>query len=511
MLVNGAVNKNNIITFLKDKKRCIVITTYASSYKIDEATKEISFTFDMKINDECHHLTSVINNPDKKQYIKMLNIKSHKQLSLTATIKHIESLEKNDSIISNDDVKYFGDILDRKCLYWAIKKEIICDYTIQTILANKEELEQKLTKFNITTETDKRLFLSAYISLKSIFERTSNHLLIYSNNRDNSSKIFKYIDYIVDDNYFNDFFNKSNLYYSKYDGDMNKVMQTEIIEQFENFKYGIIICVYCLGEGWDFPLLDSVVFAENMTSNIRIVQSALRPIRKNNNNPNKTATIILPFLGISTDFCKNSENPDFKKVREVILQMGQEDETVQQKHFVFKINFENPDKRLKKSNNSNNQVNPLGEYDEELTKNIRLNIIKREDLGGITYEKAKKIIAQKNIKNKKEYYDLCDEDNRLPKEPMITFNNQFKNWIDYLNIERKYYDLDICKQKVKEYMKINENKIEKYYLDKFKLISKLCKYDKLFPPNDLWIDYYDIIDLEDIIKFVYHKKKYIKQ
>lgn len=39
---------------------------------------------------------------------------------------------------------------------------------------------------------------------------------------------------------------------------------------------GIIACVYCLGEGYDIPLLDGVVFAENMTSNIRIVQSALR-------------------------------------------------------------------------------------------------------------------------------------------------------------------------------------------------------------------------------------------
>lgn len=54
--------------------------------------------------------------------------------------------------------------------------------------------------------------------------------------------------------------------------------------------------MYCLGEGWDFPLLDGVLISENMTANIRIVQSALRPIRKNINEPNKLTKIILPIL-----------------------------------------------------------------------------------------------------------------------------------------------------------------------------------------------------------------------
>ena len=68
-----------------------------------------------------------------------------------------------------------------------------------------------------------------------------------------------------------------------------------MLANFEKSKFGIISCVYCLGEGWDFPLLDGVVFAENMSSNIRIVQSALRASRKNKNEPNKI-TKILNFI-----------------------------------------------------------------------------------------------------------------------------------------------------------------------------------------------------------------------
>lgn len=49
---------------------------------------------------------------------------------------------------------------------------------------------------------------------------------------------------------------------------------------FKITKFGMITCVYCLGEGWDFPLLDGVVFAENKTPNIRIVQSVLRASKR---------------------------------------------------------------------------------------------------------------------------------------------------------------------------------------------------------------------------------------
>ena len=46
------------------------------------------------------------------------------------------------------------------------------------------------------------------------------------------------------------------------------------------------MCVYIFGEGFDLPKLNGVVFAEQMTSEIRIVQSALRPNRMDKNQPN---------------------------------------------------------------------------------------------------------------------------------------------------------------------------------------------------------------------------------
>jgi superfamily II DNA or RNA helicase len=502
LIVSGGIDIENIMEFLENnQKRCIVITTYSSAHKVYNATQQTGFVFDMKLPDECHHLTR--NNMELKNttktYIQMLNIPCVKQLSLTATLKNLESMWNDDNVISNDNVNYFGEIIDRKCLLWAINENIICDYVIQTIITNEEQLEEQLSRFHIIEENDKRLFLSAFASLKSISDGHSHHLLDYSNNKENSRKLIQYITMLLDYNYFN----ISDLYYSDYDGEMKSKDQKEIINNFEKARFGIISCVYCLGEGWDFPLLDAVVFAENMSSNIRIVQSASRASRKNKHQPNKITKIILPILN-RDDWLENNNNPDLKKVREVIYQMGLEDETISQKIKVFRISIGKPEPNPNEPN-TNEPVDDFGEYDDELTQRLRLKTVKRSALA-TSYEKARKIIADKNIKSKESYYELCERDIRLEKEPEIVFQEQFTNWIDYLSIERIYYDLETCKNKVDEYLSLYPE-IKKHYLELEIVSNELCKKDTLFPPNGLWVEYYNVKDLRDIITITNNKKK----
>lgn len=481
LIVSKGIFESSIEEFLKSNKKYIVITTYASSHKVNKATKNLSFTFGMKINDECHHLTS--SNMElahtTKKYIEMLKIKSDKQLSLTATIKQLESPDINS--VSNDDIKHFGEVIDKKSMLWAINEKIICDYSIQTIITNEIDISIE--------ENDKRLFLSAFASLKSLSEGHTHHLLIYSNNKENSSKIVKFIKQLLDEKYFN----LPGLYYSDYHSDMKTKDQVKILKKFDKAKLAIITCVYCLGEGWDFPKLDGVVFAENMSSNIRIVQSALRASRKNKDEPNKLTKIILPVLN-KNDWLDNSENSDLRKVKEVIYQMGLEDETITEKIKVFKINIEKEESEESKKEEVSDE---LGEYDSELTEKLRLKTINRNSLM-ITYEKALKILAERDIKSKEAYYELCKKDYRLPTEPEIAFKGKFTNWIDYLGIKRVYYDLVTCKNKVNEYLQ-KYPKLQNYYNNLALLITELCKIDPLFPPNGLWLDYYNKIDFQDII------------
>ena len=495
LIVASGVKKENIIDFIQNQKKCIIITTYSSAHKVYKATEKIKYKFDMKILDEVHHLTTenMKESHTTKKYVQMLNIKSRKQISLTATIKQLEDMYNSDNmIVSNDNIEYFGEIIEKKNLLWAINKKIICDYVIQTIITDDEN---EMFENEINNENDKRLLLSAYVALKSINEKQSHHLLVYTNNKENSLKIQKYIKMLLEKKYYK----ISKIHYSNYHSEMKKKKQQEIINNFTKSKYGIISCVYCLGEGWDMPLLDGVVFAENMTSNIRIVQSALRASRKNKNEENKITKIILPILNIN-NWIENNENNDLKKIRKVIYQMGLEDETITDKIKVYRINIKKNKKIKKKDRN-----NEIGEYDNEITKELRLKTLKRTILG-TTYEKAKKIIANKKIKSKESYYELCKKDNRLTEEPEITYKGQFEGWIEYLNIERKYYDLKTCMKKVKEYLKINPE-IKKMHLELSKICEKLCEKDELFPPKGIWVDYYSVRELKELIIIKKNKKK----
>ena len=190
-----------------------------------------------------------------------------------------------------------------------------------------------------------------------------------------------------------------------------------------------------------------------------------------------------------------------KKVREVIYQMGLEDETIIQKIKVFKIDIE----KQKPRNVEREITDDIGEYDDDLTQQLKLKTIKRTAID-ITYEKAKKIIADKHIRSKEDYYALCEKDNRLSKEPEVVFKGQFTNWIDYLNIERIYYDLETCRNKIEEYL-IDNPEIKKHYLDLSIISNELVKIDRLFPPNGLWVEYYNVKGLQDIIIITNQRRK----
>ena len=491
--IDSSMEMRKITNFLENNAaKSIILTTYASSFKLNEIARKTKTTFDMKINDEVHHLTkkNIYINPSEKEYIKMLYIPSKKELSLTATIKTIEG-ENIENTISNDNTNIFGDIILHKSLLWAIQEKIVCDYCIQTISIDEEDMES-IEGWELRNDTEKRLFIATYIALKSINEGYSHHLLIYCNNQPNTEKINKYIDFFIRNKYFH----IENLYYSNYHSNMSINNRKKILNCFRDEKYGILSSVYCLGEGIDIPYLDGVVFSENMISNIRIIQSALRACRKNKKEPNKIAKIILPILN-KDDWFENNTNQDLKKVTEVISQLGiNEDEMIIEKIKTYRVNWN----RDPKKRNTQNTI----EYDLQFTKKIRLKTKHRLNLK-ISYEKAKQILVENRIQSKSEYANYARNHLYLPSNPKVYFGREFKGWIDYLSIQSSYYTLKECIEKTKQY-------IEKYCLqntfDVDFIVTKLCKIDDKFPPKDLWKDYYMIENLTDIVPITY-KKRYI--
>ena len=64
----------------------------------------------------------------------------------------------------------------------------------------------------------------------------------------------------------------------------------------------------------------------------------------------------------------------------------------------------------------------------------------------------------------------------------------------------------MCKRKIVEYLLLYPE-IKKHYLKLSNVVEELCKKDNLFPPNGLWVEYYNVKDLQDIITITNTKKK----
>jgi superfamily II DNA or RNA helicase len=463
----------DVATFVANNPKCVVITTYSSSYKL------IGAVFDLKILDEAHHLTSInLEASSSRAFVRILDVESSKQLALTATPKQLEG-NNDPNIISNDNRQQFGEVIHRLNLLWAIENNVVCDYVIQTIVVDEGKINDSIE--------NKRLFLAAYCALKSMVNKNmpSHHLLIYCNDMYNSAVILGYLKALLR-NQFSEL--ADDCFAETYNSNMAPLQQREILDRFESARLGIIICVYCLGEGWNCPLLDAVVFAENMSSNIRITQCAQRACRKNYFDPCKIAKTILPILDMDED-----DKQDLKTVREVIYQMGLEDASVISKMSVYR---DAPDEEVP---NKPPGSNPTMEfvYDEEITRRLRLKTTPRTTIG---FEAIRKMLADRNIRSIEQYNDLCECDIRFPRDPEKTFGHLVArwSWVYYFGIQSTFYAIDVCRQKCIDYLE-ERSDIRTKVLDISVVCEELCKIDAMFPPLGMWVDYYGVNDLSDII------------
>ena len=209
------------------------------------------------------------------------------------------------------------------------------------------------------------------------------------------------------------------------------------------YSIGYVVAKYSMG--YDFNKLDFMCLSDPKLSIQDIIQCIGRGIRpdelgQNGSNKEKILNVSLPVYIDNNDYNK------YEKIIEVL------------KYLLYDIGipFEEIEFKNIHAFILNEKTQTTNDYDGiNNVKSVLLNLLELENKKTqlkITYEKARKIIAKKNIKSKEDYYELCEKDNRLTKEPEILFKGQFTNWIDYLSIERIYYDFETCKKKVNEYL-----------------------------------------------------------
>jgi len=356
---------------------------------------------------------------------------------------------------------------------------------------NKKNIDNIKYIINDFIEYNRKFGFSFHNKQKNAFNLFYKHYIIFNNKITNIKPFL-----LVSDNFTIEREEKLKCINLDYDYRNVKVFENNIN------SIGYVVAKYSMG--YDFNKLDFMFFGDPKLSIPDIKQSIGRGIRPdqlgiNGSNKDKELVISLPI------YIDENEKDELKY--DTILQVLKY--LIYDVEIPFKdIIFKNRHKTLNKTNKptSSNEYNG----DDDITSKL-LDLLeqdKKRTFQDITYQKAIKIIAEYNIKNKEDYYELCDKDNRLSKEPDKIFKGQFTNWIEYLSIERKYYDIETCKNKINEYLTLYPN-IKKNYLDLSLVSLELSNLDNLFPPTDLWVEYYNVQDLRDIINISHKKKKII--
>ena len=453
-----------------------LITTY------DSCDKLLNYTFDFKIGDEAHHL---VGSDSEKTKDAFHNIKSNKTLFMTATAKVVEN-KSNKVIYSMDDEKIFGKVIDEKSINWAIENKKITDYNLVILKNTENEINNIINSLNLYDDNkiyNKDLFLSAFMSLKSIEKyHDLTHILIYTNKTEHCELVKEYIDDILELNIIN--INKENYYNEALHSKSASKLSSEI-SKFKKASWGIISSVYIFGEGFDCPKLNGVVFGENMESDIRIVQSTLRPNRLDSSFPNKKAYVIIPYIEKENS---DSDKESFEKCRKIIAKIGNYDERIEQKIRVVSLN--------KPNNNSTEPITKkeikyyhIIENSNELTK-IKLRLKYRRALDSLYSEEQDEfnyvisLNKELNIQSKEDYVKIKDIHKNYIDDPEKYFKEKgiWSDWYDFIGIDTKKFIQD--KNDWLNFCKDNNVKS----LDDY---NELCKLHEELPmnPGDFYIGF----------------------
>lgn len=455
-----------------------IITTYASCFKL------IDTQFDLKIGDECHHLSGF--NKSDKGYTMFHSITSNKSLYMTATKKIIESNLNNYSM---DDERIFGKCIDEKTVKWAIDNGVIADYKVVVIKTTEDTIYDIISELGIELE-DKHieLFISAYMTLKSLDTyHDLTHMLCYTNTIIHAHLVNRFIELLLYKNIFKSL-HKEDFYNEALHSDSKCELDLEV-NKMKNKPYGIISCVYIFGEGFNLPKLNGVCFVENMVSIIRIIQCALRASRKDSNHPAKIAYLLVPCID-NDNF--NEESNSHKKIRSIVSNLGNEDENIDQRLIVT---------RLYNSTSSTKTTSTQHNHYELVTKDLelrrmRLRLRRSKDLKSKMSEEEEEYLYHKAVLqhlNSKLEYDVFKYDDKI-KDIELYFKHKGvwtdKGWYDLLSIDTsnypstKYKWKQLCKEK---------NILS---LDEYKRISKRIGSDLPEEPDKLYKDWNSSIEVE---------------
>lgn len=461
--------KNQIKKINTIDKDVIIFTTLDSFTEISDYFKE-GF-FDLAIFDEAHRIAGGKN----KESINALHCKSYKKaLFVTAT----EKTYIGDSI--GTDNEKFGDIIHKISMKDCIERNVILDYkiiniyfrdeNIRALLSdNKEFFVESKVKINVKS----RILISAISLIKAIEDYPIKKIITYH------ATIEEAVLFI---SIFKKFKAKHGIEIDCYNvhSQMSGSLFEYNISGFTNAKTAVISSVNCFQEGINISDVDAILYGYPKESEIDIVQSIGRCIRKSTNKENgyiivpdsnnfKTLSTVLDSLESGDDritkfkeryyrnpYTQNIEFIDYKSLAKIEFDsclfynnirttIGRKISATYEecKDFAIDAKIKTATEYKKYLNIPLNMpINPHRYYKEwcgwrnfldtknKSTKNIAIKEI-------LPYEQAKEYIKTTGLLLNKQTYLLWTKEVNFPtflyKDPASCYKDSWNNWTDYLS------------------------------------------------------------------------------
>jgi predicted helicase len=314
----------------------VVFSTYQSIDVISEVQKTInrqkkdSFLFDLVICDEAHRTTGVtLSGGDESAFVKVHDdkyIKTKKRIYMTATPRiYSEAAQKKAKesfaeVCSMDDPAMYGEEMYRIGFGEAVDKDLLSDYKVIVLTIEENQLNEKLKKSikdkkNEEINTEETLKIIGCINALSKKSLTDKELFEGVDPSPMKSAVAFCQNIAVSKATAEDFTNCHEAYFST----LSEKQRAEIVMLKSNHVDGtmgaqtreqklhwlksasavkrecnILNNVRCLSEGVDVPSLDAVMFLSARNSQIDVVQSVGRVMRKAEGK--KYGYIIIPVV-----------------------------------------------------------------------------------------------------------------------------------------------------------------------------------------------------------------------
>lgn len=359
-----------------DQHMSVVFSTYHSIETISDAQKTYGLPeFDLIVCDEAHRTTgATFEGDEESNFVKIHNpefIKGKKRVYMTATPRvygvQARAKAENESIelYSMDRPEYFGEDLHVITFSEAVHNlQVLCDYKVIVLTVSEDHISKSLQKLLADEDNSLRVDDAAKIvgCWRALSKMDSQDDLNFDPNPMRRAVAFAQVielnkgarTHKVSSKHIAGMFQKVVDSYREellkenpenpeaisqlvceadhVDGGMgagekNKRLDWLKAETPEN-TCRILSNVRCLSEGVDVPALDAVLFLTPRNSQVDVVQSVGRVMRKTRDGNKKLGYVILPVVipaGVTPEAALN-DNKTYKIVWEVLQALRSHDD-----------------------------------------------------------------------------------------------------------------------------------------------------------------------------------------